>query len=201
MLGVTLTPTMVHASDKINVIPGAELKVDCRVHARPRRGPRPRRGRGGDRSDGVRIEFDERVIGNRSPIDTPLMSHIRDGSSARTRAPSPPRASSRASPTRAGSARPFPDCVAYGFFPQSQMDLFESAPLIHGADERIRWPTSGWPRASTPTSHRGCSAADRPPPGSVSGVRRTKIVATIGPASREPDVLVRLVEAAWTSLD
>ena len=32
MLGVTLTPTMAHASDKINVIPSrASLKVDCRV--------------------------------------------------------------------------------------------------------------------------------------------------------------------------
>jgi acetylornithine deacetylase/succinyl-diaminopimelate desuccinylase-like protein len=31
----------------------------------------------------------------------------------------------------------FPDCVAYGFFPQTEMDLFESAPLIHGADERV----------------------------------------------------------------
>src|SRR5581483_3746974 len=32
MLGVTLTPTMAHASDKINVIPSqAYLKIDCRV--------------------------------------------------------------------------------------------------------------------------------------------------------------------------
>jgi pyruvate kinase len=29
--------------------------------------------------------------------------------------------------------------------------------------------------------------------------RRTKIVATIGPASRDPEVLVRMVEAGWTS--
>ena len=44
MLGVTLTPTMVSASEKINVIPAqARLKVDCRVppdlgedHARAR---------------------------------------------------------------------------------------------------------------------------------------------------------------------
>jgi acetylornithine deacetylase/succinyl-diaminopimelate desuccinylase-like protein len=138
MLGVTLTPTMVHASDKINVIPGrAELKVDCRVppglgedHARA--GAEAVIG-----SDGVRIEFDERVIGNRSPIDTPLMSHIRDwieredpGAIA---APSvlPGFTDSR------WFREAFPDCVAYGFFPQSQMDLFESAPLIHGADERI----------------------------------------------------------------
>jgi acetylornithine deacetylase/succinyl-diaminopimelate desuccinylase-like protein len=63
MLGVTLTPTMISASEKINVIPSrAELKVDCRVP---------------------------------------------------------------------------PECVAYGFFPQREMDLFEAAPLVHGADERV----------------------------------------------------------------
>ena len=31
----------------------------------------------------------------------------------------------------------FPDCVAYGFFPQREMDLFEAMPLVHGANERI----------------------------------------------------------------
>ena len=31
----------------------------------------------------------------------------------------------------------FPDCVAYGFFPQRHMTLQDRAPLVHGADERI----------------------------------------------------------------
>jgi acetylornithine deacetylase/succinyl-diaminopimelate desuccinylase-like protein len=31
----------------------------------------------------------------------------------------------------------FPDCVAYGFFPQKAMDVFEATPLIHSADERV----------------------------------------------------------------
>ena len=31
----------------------------------------------------------------------------------------------------------FPDCVAYGFFPQREMDLFAASPLVHGADERV----------------------------------------------------------------
>ena len=31
----------------------------------------------------------------------------------------------------------FPDCIAYGFFPQRTMDLFEAMPLVHGADERV----------------------------------------------------------------
>ena len=31
----------------------------------------------------------------------------------------------------------FPDCVAYGFFPHKHMTLYDTWPLIHGADERI----------------------------------------------------------------
>jgi acetylornithine deacetylase/succinyl-diaminopimelate desuccinylase-like protein len=31
----------------------------------------------------------------------------------------------------------FPECVAYGFFPHRHQSLLESAPLVHGADERI----------------------------------------------------------------
>ena len=31
----------------------------------------------------------------------------------------------------------FDGCVAYGFFPQREMDFFEAAPLVHGKDERI----------------------------------------------------------------
>jgi acetylornithine deacetylase/succinyl-diaminopimelate desuccinylase-like protein len=31
----------------------------------------------------------------------------------------------------------FPDCVAYGFFPQRHQTLYEAWPLIHSADERI----------------------------------------------------------------
>ena len=31
----------------------------------------------------------------------------------------------------------FPDCVAYGFFPERDMTLRDAAPLVHRADERI----------------------------------------------------------------
>ena len=31
----------------------------------------------------------------------------------------------------------FPDCVAYGFFPMRHMSLYDTWPLMHGADERI----------------------------------------------------------------
>ena len=41
----------------------------------------------------------------------------------------------------------FPDCVAYGFFPQRTMDLFEATPLVHGADERCRVEDLGYAAA------------------------------------------------------
>jgi len=31
----------------------------------------------------------------------------------------------------------YPEISAYGFFPQTEMDLYAIAPLIHGANERI----------------------------------------------------------------
>ena len=31
----------------------------------------------------------------------------------------------------------FPECVAYGFFPQRHQSLLQTAPLVHAADERI----------------------------------------------------------------
>jgi acetylornithine deacetylase/succinyl-diaminopimelate desuccinylase-like protein len=31
----------------------------------------------------------------------------------------------------------FPDCVAYGFFPQRHQTLYDTWPLIHSDDERI----------------------------------------------------------------
>jgi acetylornithine deacetylase/succinyl-diaminopimelate desuccinylase-like protein len=141
LLGVTLTPTMAHASDKINVIPShAELQVDCRVppglgeeHARER----IRAALGTD--EGYKLAFfeDEQVVGNRSPIDTPLMDHIRDFIAAEDPgATVVPTALPGFTDSRWWRDA-FPDCVAYGFFPQRKMDMFEASPLVHGADERI----------------------------------------------------------------
>ena len=138
MLGVTLTPTMVSASQKINVIPDrAELKVDCRVP--PELGEEHARERIGQvlGQNGYELHFDETVIGNRSAIDTPLMETIRafvereDPGAEVTPVVLPGFSDSR------WFREAFPDCVAYGFFPQRKMDLFEAAPLIHGADERV----------------------------------------------------------------
>jgi acetylornithine deacetylase/succinyl-diaminopimelate desuccinylase-like protein len=138
MLGVTVAPTMISASSKINVIPArADLQVDCRVP--PELGEDHARRRVEELlgSDGYELRFDETVTGNRSPIDTPLMERIREF--VRSEDPGaevvpvmlPGFSDSR------WFRDAFPDCVAYGFFPQNAMDLFEAAPLVHGADERV----------------------------------------------------------------
>jgi acetylornithine deacetylase/succinyl-diaminopimelate desuccinylase-like protein len=138
MLGVTLTPTMVSASEKINVIPAqARLRVDCRVP--PERGEEHAlaRIREAVGDDSARIEFDEQVVGNRSPIDTPLMESI--GKFVEREDPGAtviPMVLPGFSDSR-WFRDAFPGCVAYGFFPQKAMDLFEAAPLVHGADERV----------------------------------------------------------------
>jgi acetylornithine deacetylase/succinyl-diaminopimelate desuccinylase-like protein len=137
---VTLTPTMAHASDKINVIPSrAYLKVDCRVP--PGLGEDTARRRieevlGGG-AEGLELEFTETVHGNESALATPLMDAIDRW--VRTNDPDaetvpvilPGFSDSK------WFRDAFPDCVAYGFFPQRHMTLLESMPLVHSADERI----------------------------------------------------------------
>jgi acetylornithine deacetylase/succinyl-diaminopimelate desuccinylase-like protein len=139
MFGVTFAPTKASASEKINVIPSrAELRVDCRVP--------PGLGEAETRMaieqvlggiDGLRIDFTEQITGNRSPLSSQLMDTIGEWVAERD-----PHA--RVAPTimpgftdsrhfRAA----FPDCVAYGFFPQRHQSLLQTQALMHAPDERI----------------------------------------------------------------
>jgi len=139
MLGVTFTPTRIRASEKVNVIPSrAELKVDCRVP--PGLGEDEVRADIAavlDGEDGWELEFTERVVGNRSPVHSDLMDRIaawigeRDPGASVVPVVLPGFTDSR------HFRLAFPDCVAYGFFPQRHQSLLDGAPLIHGADERI----------------------------------------------------------------
>ncbi len=150
MFGVTFTPTRIKASEKINVIPSsAELKVDCRVppglgEVQVRRGitevlgDETRGGNGGMNSHPPwKIDFTERIEGNRSPIESPLMDTIaawisnHDAGADVVPVILPGFTDSR------HFREAFPECVAYGFFPQKHQTLFETQPLIHAADERI----------------------------------------------------------------
>jgi acetylornithine deacetylase/succinyl-diaminopimelate desuccinylase-like protein len=138
LLGVTFAPTMAAASEKINVIPSeATARVDCRVP--PGLGEDHVRARLAEAlpSGDYLIDFAETVTGNRSPIDSPLMETIRSFV-----AQEDPGATITATALAGFSdshwfRAAFPDCVAYGFFPQHKMDLFEAMPLVHGANERI----------------------------------------------------------------
>ncbi|HUB73936.1 MAG TPA: M20/M25/M40 family metallo-hydrolase [Solirubrobacteraceae bacterium] len=159
MLGVTFTPTRISASEKINVIPSrAELRVDCRVPPglgesdvrdglaevlgapAPGEGasvPGEADGAGGGDAPPWQIEFTERVVGNRSPLRSPLMDAIstwigeHDPGAAVVPVALPGFTDSR------HFRLAFPECVAYGFFPQRHQSMLASTPLIHGADERI----------------------------------------------------------------
>jgi acetylornithine deacetylase/succinyl-diaminopimelate desuccinylase-like protein len=138
MLGVTFTPTRISASEKINVIPSrAELKVDCRVP--PGLGEDDVRdaiaevlGEGG-----FQIAFTERMAGNGSPLRSPLMSAIGELlAGADPEAELVPVVLPGFTDSRHFRLA-FPQCVAYGFFPQRHQGMVEAEPLVHAADERI----------------------------------------------------------------
>ncbi len=140
MLGVTLTPTMAGASEKVNVIPSvAHIKVDCRVP--PGLGEDVARERVrqvlGDAMDGLELEFTQTVVGNESPVQTALMEAISDWvQETDPGAEMVPVLLPGFSDSR-WFRDAFPECVAYGFFPQRHQSLLEAAPLIHSANERI----------------------------------------------------------------
>jgi acetylornithine deacetylase/succinyl-diaminopimelate desuccinylase-like protein len=138
-LRVTAVPTRIFASDKINVIPAhAELQVDCRVPPGMEGEATLRRvqelvGEG----DGLEIAFMEQVVGNRSPIDTPLMDAIRGWIDENDPGAEPVPGVLPAFTDSRWFRAAFPDCVAYGFFPQRHQNYFETWSLVHSADERI----------------------------------------------------------------
>jgi acetylornithine deacetylase/succinyl-diaminopimelate desuccinylase-like protein len=137
-LRVTAVPTRIFASEKINVIPAkAELLVDCRVPPGMDGEATMRRVRELVGDDGLEVEFLEQVVGNRSAIDSPLMDAIGDWVGANDPgAETVPTVLPAFTDSRWFRAA-FPDCVAYGFFPQRHQTLYDTWPLLHSNDERI----------------------------------------------------------------
>ena len=138
-LRVTAVPTRIFASEKINVIPArAELQVDCRVPPGMDGKATMRRVKElvGD-DDGLEVAFMEQVVGNRSAIDSPLMDAISgwiaDNDPGAEAVPTVLPAFTDSRWFRAA----FPDCAAYGFFPQRHQTLYDTWSLIHSSDERI----------------------------------------------------------------
>ena len=138
-LSVTFAPTMMQASEKINVIPGhAKLKVDCRVppglgadHARRRLDEVLGDGNGYD------VRFDEEVVGNRSPIESELMDRIKGFVEREEPGAAVAPVILPGFTDSHWFRKAFPDCVAYGFCPHRKIDLFTAAALMHSADERV----------------------------------------------------------------
>ncbi len=138
-LGATFAPTLISAGEKINVIPArAEFAVDCRLPPGLGIAVAERRAHEliGD-ADGFELEFGEEIVGNRSPVASPLMDAIAAWlSEADPGAEAVPTMMPAFTDSRWFRAA-FPDCVAYGFFPQRHQDLYTSWPLMHAADERL----------------------------------------------------------------
>jgi acetylornithine deacetylase/succinyl-diaminopimelate desuccinylase-like protein len=138
LLGVTLAPTRIRASEKINVIPAAaELQVDCRVPPGLGRAEAERRIHEVLGGEGYELRFTEEVVGNASPVESPLMDAIVAWVGEQ-------EPDARVVPTILPGftdsrtwRKTFPEVVAYGFFPHRHMTLYETSPLIHSADERI----------------------------------------------------------------
>jgi acetylornithine deacetylase/succinyl-diaminopimelate desuccinylase-like protein len=143
MFSVTLAPTMISASKKMNVIPArAEIRVDCRVP--PGLGEDAARARitqvlglNGAGDGELAIAFTERTTGNASPVAGELMDFIADwvadADPGATVVPLILPGFSDSNWFRTA----FPECVAYGFFPQRHQTWLEAAPLMHNANERI----------------------------------------------------------------
>ncbi len=138
MMRVTLAPTMVDASDAMNVIPErARLHVDCRVPPGMEEPAVLERVRDVLGSSGYRLEFAERVVGNASAPRSPLFDALQ-GWVDRTEpgARCLPTISVGYSDSRTFRDA-FPECVAYGFFPYRHMSPELLGELAHGRDERI----------------------------------------------------------------
>lgn len=94
--------------------------------------------------DGYELSFDEEVVGNASKPEGPLWDAIAawlatEDPGAKV-LPSMLPAFTDSRTFRAA----FPECTAYGFYPQRDMSLYEMWPLVHGKDERIHASTLGF---------------------------------------------------------
>jgi acetylornithine deacetylase/succinyl-diaminopimelate desuccinylase-like protein len=137
LLGMTVSPTMIQASEKRNVIPGrCDVTVDCRLLP----GQTEEEAEGVLREwlgpDSYELEWRGGYGGSRSDLNTPLWSAVE-------RFVSELEPGARLAPicvagfTDSHWLRGAFGTVAYGFFPLRTMSAEVAARLIHSADERI----------------------------------------------------------------
>jgi acetylornithine deacetylase/succinyl-diaminopimelate desuccinylase-like protein len=137
LLSLTLSPTIVSASERRNVIPHlCEVIVDCRLlpgQTQAEVEPVLREVLGQGDYD---FEWLEGHGGTRSPLAGPLWDAI-EGFVAKTEPEATLLPVSVAGFTDSHWLRDAFGTVAYGFFPSRAMDAQLAARLIHSADERI----------------------------------------------------------------
>ena len=136
LLSLTLSPTMISASELRNVIPSVcEVVVDCRLLPGQSQAEAEQEVRGVLGDGDYDFEWVEGRGGTRSSLETPLWAAIEDfvGSVDPEAATVPV---SVAGFTDSHWLREAFGTVAYGFFPMRTMDAQLAARLIHSADER-----------------------------------------------------------------
>ncbi|HVD25993.1 MAG TPA: M20/M25/M40 family metallo-hydrolase [Gaiellaceae bacterium] len=137
LLGTTLSPTMIEASQKRNVIPNrCQITVDCRIL--PERTQDEIEARIAHQLAGAEYDFAwiEGQGGTRSPVDTPLWDVIESFvAEIEPEAQTVPLLLSGF--TDSHWMRQAFGTVSYGFFPMRAMEPEVAARLIHSADERI----------------------------------------------------------------
>ncbi len=137
LLALTVSPTMIQASHKRNVIPAVcDVTVDCRLLPGQTQAEAERVVRGQLGEDDYELEWLEAHGGTRSPLETPLWeavsSFVAGGEPGATAVPVivPGFTDSHWVRDRFGT-------IAYGFFPLRAMEPEMAARLIHSADERV----------------------------------------------------------------
>jgi len=138
LLGVTLAPTMISASEKLNVIPAKTvIKVDCRVP--PGLGEQEARAAADEvlGAGDFEIDFIERVPGNRSAAEGELWDALAEWLPTEDPEGEVIPVMLPGYTDSVAFREAYPGITAYGFFPQTQMSIYDTAPLVHGADERI----------------------------------------------------------------
>jgi acetylornithine deacetylase/succinyl-diaminopimelate desuccinylase-like protein len=137
MLSLMVSPTIIEASKRRNVIPGrCEVDCDCRLLPGQTQEEAERELRDCLGEGDYELEWIEAVGGTSSPLDTPLWdaieSFVREEDEGATLSPVV-----LAGFTDSHFMREAFGTVSYGFFPMRAMSSELAARLIHSADERI----------------------------------------------------------------
>jgi acetylornithine deacetylase/succinyl-diaminopimelate desuccinylase-like protein len=137
LLSLTLSPTMISASARRNVVPSVcEVVVDCRLLPEQTQAEAEQVLRGLLGEGDYELEWIEGRGGTRSPLATPLWEAV-ESFVAGVEPEATLLPVSVAGFTDSHWLREAFGTIAYGFFPLRAMDAQVAARLVHSADERI----------------------------------------------------------------